>query len=89
MEASRIHLFDVRAALLGVRRACAQRVRGEIVVSHGENMSEVLSTERGRATNRALNVLHRRSLAWQFNGDVDWWRCHGPVAKNVADVASR
>ena len=65
-EASRINLFEARAALLGLRRACAQRtLRGKIVVSLGDNLSEILSIERGRATNRALNAPCRQFLAWQ------------------------
>ena len=86
-EPSRIHLFEARAALLGLHRACSQRsLREKISVSLGDNTSEILSIESGRATNRALNAPCRQSLARQSYGDIDWRR---PSAKNVADAASR
>ena len=52
-------------------------------------MSEILSAERGRMTNRALNAPSQQSLAWQLYGDIDWKRRHVPSANTVADGASR
>ena len=64
-------------------------VAGKIVVSLGDNLSEILSIERGRATNRALHTLCWQSLAWQLYSDIDWRRRHVPSANNVADAASQ
>ena len=58
-------------------------------VSLGDTMSEILSSERGRATSRALNAPCWEALAKQLYGDIDWRRRHVRSAKNVADAASR
>ena len=69
-EALRIHLFVVRAAVF------TTVVEGKIIVSLSDNMCEILSTESGRATNRALNAPCHQSLTWQLFGDIDWRRRH-------------
>eukprot|EP00959_Pyramimonas_sp_CCMP1952_P290635 6078970-Pyramimonas_sp.AAC.1 len=62
---------------MGLRRAAVCRAAEDsIVVSLGDNMADVLATERGRASDFGLNALCRQSCAWQWAAGVDWRRRH-------------
>ena len=69
-----------------VRRA---DVVGTELVSLGDNMSELLSTECGRARDRALNSTCRHAAAWQLAAGVVWRRRHVESKRNPSDADSR
>ena len=86
----RIHLLEAKVSLMGLRNAAVSR-RSEdcVVLSLGDNMAEVLATERGRARDRGLNACCRQSFAWQLAAGVDWRRRYVPTDKNISDSDSR
>ena len=89
-HASKIHLFEAKTALMGLRRALGRRdLQGRTLLSLGDNLSEILAMERGRATNRALNSLCRQSLSMQVFGDITWRRRHVVSKRNISDADSR
>ncbi|CAK0843206.1 unnamed protein product, partial [Prorocentrum cordatum] len=85
-----IHILECRTSLMGLRRAAVCRAAEDsIVVSLGDNMADVLATERGRASDFGLNALCRQSCAWQWAAGVDWRRRHVESARRVSDFDSR
>ncbi len=59
-----IHSKEFRVALIGLRRAAGLRACcGTRLVSIGDNMSEILATEKGRARNHELNAFCRQTAA--------------------------
>ena len=87
-----IHMNKARIALAGLTRAARDvRSHGSTVLSQslGDNMSEVLATERGRAVDRALNSVCHRSAARQMGAEIGWRRRHIPSERNPMDGDSR
>ena len=87
---NKIHERESRAAVAGLRvEVRSGTSRGSTVLSLGDNMPEVCSLDRGRASDRALNMQARRAASLQLFGDVVWRRRHMPGKLNVADGGSR
>ena len=87
---SAIHNKECRAALLTLKRAVvSNHAAGHNVLSVGDNLSEILSTTKGRARDRELNSLCRGSCALSLSSDVGWRRRHIESARNFADADSR
>eukprot|EP00973_Karenia_brevis_P061776 8590553-Karenia_brevis.AAC.1 len=62
-----IHTLEGRIALAGLRRASRSLDNhGKRVLSLGDNMAELLATEKGRADDYSLRCLCARSAAFQF-----------------------
>ena len=86
----KIHAFEARTTLLGLRRAASRTaLHGTIVVSFGDNLAEVLSFERGRATDRCLNSLCRQSLSLQLASGIEWRRRYVETKRDISDKDSR
>ena len=60
-----------------------------VVLSVGDNMADLLSTDNGRATNRNLNCLCRRSAGAQGQHRVRWRRRFVGSQRNASDGDSR
>ena len=72
-----IHIKEGRASLLGLQRGCRRaECRGRVILSVGDNMSEILGCEKGRARDRELNALCRRATALRVAANVGWRRRH-------------
>ena len=85
-----IHMKECRAALLGLRRAVRSRTCwGSLVCSLGDNLSEVLACERGRARNHELNAICRVSSSFQIATGIKWIRRHVRSEDNATDWDSR
>ena len=85
-----IHILECRTSLMGLRRAAVTRAAEDtVVVSLGDNMGDVLSTERGRASDFGLNALCRQACSWQWAAGIDWRRRHVESARCVSDHDSR
>ena len=70
-----IHLLEGRIALAGLRhhsRTAGQH--GQRVLSLGDNMSELLAAEKGRASGRALCSIGARAAAHQIGCGLRWDR---------------
>ena len=85
-----IHIQEARVALLGLRRDSRRiDVRDCQVLSLGDNLSEVLSFERGRSRDLGMNALARRACAYQISMNVHWRRRYIETARNASDADSR
>jgi hypothetical protein len=90
MRAEAIHNKEARSALQGLRRASRRgNAHNKQVLSLGDNMSELLATEFGRARNHELNALCRRSAVLQMSSNIIWKRRHVISEENAADGDSR
>ncbi len=70
---SKIHALESRVALMGLRFAAARPAfHDSVVVSVGDNMGEVLATEKGRATDPVLNAQCRRAAGLQVSAGIRW-----------------
>ena len=72
-EPQPIHLLEGKIALAGLRHAGShaaprpnRSLRSVVVASLGDNLAEVLATDAGRARDRGLNTLCRRSAGEQL-----------------------
>ena len=89
-EHRNIHIQEARIALLGLRRDSRRTdVRNCELLSLGDNLSEVLSFERGRSRDYGLNALARRACAYQISMNVRWRRRYIETAWNASDADSR
>lgn len=85
-----IHVLEGRIALTGLRRAARTVANhGCRVLSLGDNMSELLSAEKGRAVDAGLGSICRRACAYQVASGIRWRRRHVDTKRNVSDAASR
>ena len=62
---------------------------GRLLVSLGDNMSELLVFTVGRARDRHLNSLARQAAGLAFATDSRWARRHVPTDRNISDEDSR
>ena len=87
---NRIHDRECRTSLWALRRECALGAnRGSTVLSIGDNLSEVLALERGRARNRDLNAVCRQACGLRLATGIAWRRRHVESERNVSDADSR
>ncbi|CAK0868029.1 unnamed protein product, partial [Prorocentrum cordatum] len=85
-----IHILEARIALAGLRHASRSlECHGRRVLSLGDNMAEVLSTEKGRAVDVGLGSVCRRSAAIQVATGIRWRRRYLDTGRNVSDGGSR
>lgn len=89
LRAEAIHNKECRASILALRRsASCRRFWEKKVIGLGDNLSEILSTSRGRARNWELNSLCRVAAAYIATG-INWRRRHVVSAASPADYDSR
>lgn len=89
VRAEAIHNKECRASLLALRRASARADFGDtVLIGLGDNLSEILSSSRGRARNWELNSLCRVAAAYQIASGMTWRRRHLVSAANPADFDS-
>ncbi|CAK0901720.1 unnamed protein product [Prorocentrum cordatum] len=85
-----IHMKECRFSLAGLRHAVADpRAPGCQVLSAGDNLSEIMATEEGRAVDHGLNALCRRAAALQLGAEIRWVRRHVESERNPTDADSR
>ncbi|CAK0838390.1 unnamed protein product [Prorocentrum cordatum] len=85
-----IHMKEARIALVGLYHAVRDPAsHGGVVLSLGDNLSEVLATERGRAHDPALNSVCRRAAAVELGAEVRWVRRYVETDRNPTDSDSR
>ena len=74
----------------GLRHAGGDaRYHNTVVMSLGDNISEVCAFDRGRTTDVELLCLVRRSCAWQVSCNIRWVRRYIETWRNPSDAASR
>ncbi|CAK0839789.1 unnamed protein product [Prorocentrum cordatum] len=77
-------------SLAGLRHAVADpRAHGCQVLSVGDNLSEIMATEEGRAVDHCLNALCRRAAALQLGAEIRWVRRCVESERNPTDADSR
>ncbi|CAK0811644.1 unnamed protein product [Prorocentrum cordatum] len=85
-----IHMKEARIALVGLYHAVRDPAsHGGVVLSLGDNLSEVLATERGRAHDPALNSVCRRAAAVELGAEARWVRRYVETDRNPTDSDSR
>ena len=85
-----IHNKEARAALLGLRRAAQQpRNYGRSLLSLGDNLSEILAFDRGRARDHELLALVRRGAGVQIATGIARRRRYVETERNPSDADSR
>ncbi|CAK0803468.1 unnamed protein product, partial [Prorocentrum cordatum] len=57
--------------------------------SVGDNLSEIMATEKGRAVDHGLNALCRRAAALQLGAEIRWVRRYVESEHNPTDADSR
>ena len=89
-EPSAIHNKEARAALLGLARE-SRRVAsyGHVLLSLGDNLAEVLASDRGRARDLELLGIIRRACSFQVACDIRWARRYISTDRNISDADSR
>ncbi|CAK0896305.1 unnamed protein product [Prorocentrum cordatum] len=81
----RIHSLEARASAIGLGAAARQvNCHGAELLSLSDNLSSVLSFEKGRASNRELLAQCRRAGALQLGAEITWRVRHVPGCVNVA-----
>ncbi|CAK0806818.1 unnamed protein product, partial [Prorocentrum cordatum] len=86
----RIHSLEARASVIGLGAAARQaNCHGTELLSLSDNLSSVLSFEKGRASNRELLAQCRRAGALQLGAEITRRVRHVPGCVNVADWGSR
>ncbi|CAE8733684.1 unnamed protein product [Polarella glacialis] len=89
-HAGSIHCKEARASLLGLRRAAREvEAQDSIVLSFGDNLSETLAFDRGRARDHELLALVRQAGAIQVATGIRWARRYIETERNPADWDSR
>lgn len=82
--------LEGRTNLLSLRRAASRpEGHGAVVLSIGDNLTEVMAFEKGRSGSWCLNALCRHSCAWQTATGIRWRRRRIGTLRNCADEASR
>ncbi|CAK0850565.1 unnamed protein product, partial [Prorocentrum cordatum] len=86
----KIHNLEARAALMGFEDFCKDPANhSRVLLSLGDNMSEVLAMDRGRARSRELMALARRAAALQAAANARCARRHIETERNPSDYGSR
>ena len=85
-----IHLLEARVALWSLRRVSrGSYAHGTFLVTLGDNLAEVLSFSKGRASDHGLRVLCCRAAAICLGCNLQWGRRYIETSRNVADRDSR
>ncbi len=85
-----IHILEGRIALAGLRHhARVAHQHGQRVLSLGDNMAELLASEKGRAVDRALCSITAHSAAYQIGCGLRWRRRFVDTLRNISDEGSR
>lgn len=89
-SAAKIHEYEARGELLGLRRAAHDlRCHDTVLLSASDNMSSVCAYEKGRASNWELLAQCRRAAALQAASGIVWRQRHVEGVRDVADFMSR
>lgn len=66
-----------RSSILGLRRAADRAdCHGTLLLSVGDNLTDILEFDKGRSSSRGLNTLCRQSCALQTISGIRWRRRH-------------
>jgi hypothetical protein len=85
-----IHMLEGRVTLRGLEIAAGDaRCHGRRLLSIGDNMSSLLSYERGRARNFGLRMLTLRAGSIQLATEIQWRHRYAESARNPTDEGSR
>ena len=85
-----IHSKEASVSALALQRALRRpHDHGHVILGIGDNLAEILASEKGRSKDRELNAVLRRAAACQEAGDFMWKRRHVVSEKNFADFDSR
>ena len=85
-----IHYKESYVAVRGLASVCRHvAFHDSILLSLGDNMGELLASEKGRANDRGLNASCRRVCAYQVGANVAWRRRHVVSEENPSDADSR
>ena len=85
-----VHIQEAKISLLGLRRESRSTDSHDTqLVSLGDNQSEVLSEERGRAKDHGPNAICRRAAAIRLGCGVRWLRRYCDTGRNPSDADSR
>ena len=85
-----MHGLESRTSLRTLVAALSDPVAwGQVILSLGDNLAEVLSTEIGRARLKPLNTVCRRAAGWQFATGSTWRRRYIESGRNFSDADSR
>ena len=88
--AQTIHCLESRVALMGLRAAARDHAQREkIVLSLGENLSEILASDKGRSHDPVLKSLLRRAAGLCVVSGIGWRRPHIETGRNPTDAGSR
>lgn len=81
---------EARVILMAVRRAARSwRLHGRRVLGCSDNLSALLSFERGRSSSHALRMLCCRAAAYFVGTEMQWPLRYVESERNAADYASR
>ena len=85
-----IHIAEARTSLLSLRRqAVQQKHRRTVMLSAGDNLSEISAIDKGRARDKGLNRICRHVAAWSIGAEVTRRRRHIEFYRSPTDAASR
>lgn len=85
-----IHKKEGFTALLGLRRSARQTAQHDsVVVSLGDNLSELLAFDRSRAQDWSLLAMVRTADAIQLACGIRWRRRYIESERNISDFDSR
>ena len=88
-EPAKIHDFEARAEVMGLKLARDLREHGTVLLSTGDNLSAVCACETGRAVSRDLLSQCRQAASLQLACEIRWRQRHVDTKRNVADRMSR
>ena len=85
-----MHLEESRVAVLSLRHtARSKSFHGCRALTIGDNLSEILASEKGLAADPALRSLLQRALAFTLGPEIRWYRRYVESARNPSDADSR
>ena len=85
-----IHALESRVALMGLRDASrTPSLQDSILLSLGDNLSEILATDKGRSQDPVLNALLRIRAGLCVSSGIEWRRRHVETKRNPTDRGSR
>ena len=85
-----IHVGEAKASLIGLRRASrTTSLHNHIVLSIGDNLSEIVASEKGRCADYSLRTVMLQETAYRVAAGIEWRRRHVPTKLNISDSSSR
>ena len=85
-----IHNLESRVAIMGLRDASSTpHLQDKTLLSIGDNLSEILATDKGRSHDPVLNAQLRIRAGLCTQSGIDWRRRHVETKRNPTDHGSR